>query len=261
MQDTLERKEQVLRKVVSDLRLDRSQIREGCGHLYRHCCLCRSLGQPSFHRAYAAVQTSIEGKRWPERYLCKPCAALVKRHHPDYAHLFKAEVVVVEEKPAPVVQPEGDSTTNVKQAFDLVVKFGPGTIRELTNRATLAGVATPPHLSQNLNSLKRQERLNRWQRGSEWVYYLTDRETDGLAEIKTNRDQAIDLILRFGEGLTAREIKARLAAEGEQLGFDLKSTLLTLAKPSVRKLTTKRTVTGENRYYLPETQESQRHAS
>jgi hypothetical protein len=168
---------------------------------------------------------------------------------------------IVEEKPAPVVQPEDDSVTNVKQAFDLVVKFGPGTIRELTNRATSAGVATPSHLSQNLNSLKRQERLNRWQRGSEWVYYLTDRETDGLAEIKTNRDQAIDLILRFGEGLTAREIKARLAAEGEQLSFDLKSTLLTLAKPSVRKLTTKKTVTGENRYYLPETQESQRHAS
>ena len=260
MQTTLERKEQVLRKVVSDLRLDQSQILEGCGHLYRHCCLCRSLGQPSFHRAYAAVQTSIERKRWPERYLCKPCAALVKRYHPDYAHLFKAEVV--EEKPAPVVQPEDDSTTNIKQAFDVVVKFGPGTIRELTNRATSAGVATPPHLSQNLISLRRQERLNRWRRGSEWVYYLTDRETDGLTEIKTNRDQAIDLILRFGEGLTAREIKARLAAEGEQLSFDLKSTLLTLAKPSVRKLTVKKTVTGENRYWLPETLEGeQRHAS
>jgi hypothetical protein len=146
MQDTLERKEQVLRKVVSDLRLDRSQILEGCGHLYRHCCLCRSLGQPSFYRAYAAVQTSIERKRWPERYLCKPCAALVKRHHPDYAHLFKAEAV--EEKPAPVVQPEDDSATNVKQAFDLVVKFGPGTIRELTNRATSAGVAHLPSLAK-----------------------------------------------------------------------------------------------------------------
>jgi hypothetical protein len=48
MQDTLERKEQVLRKVVSDLRLDRSQILEGCGHLYRHCCCAAALGNRAF---------------------------------------------------------------------------------------------------------------------------------------------------------------------------------------------------------------------
>ena len=259
MQDTLERKEQVLRKVVSDLRLDQSRLFDYLDN-YRPCCLCRALNRPFFGRVCAVVKTRTDRGPWADRYLCRSCFNIVRRQHPDYAHLFKAEVV--EEKPAPVVQPEDDSVANVKQAFDLVVKFGPGTIMELTNRATSAGVAIPSHLSQNLNSLKRQERLNRWQRGSEWVYYLTDRETDGLAEIKTNRDQAIDLILRFGEGLTAREIKAQLAAEGEQISFDLKSTLLTLAKPSVRKLTTKKTVTGENRYWLPETLEGeQRHAS
>ena len=240
--------EKALMRLIQELRLDRSDLSDFTSP-YKPCCMCKALERPNYKTSAGLVKTSTDRGPWADRYLCEACFSIVCQRYP----------IAVE-----VIEPLDPNAKKLDHAFEIVQRFGAGTAKELTVRAKRAGIEVPENFYQYLFGLAQRDKVHRWKANGVWVYSLSPAPEGAIeAEIPSNRQKAFNFLRQFGDGVTAQELKKKVLEAGETLNFDLGAALSALALPETRmnKLIAKRTVTGINRYYLPETQESQRHAS